>query len=102
MACPYCDGSATRTAHGTVWSWEGIEETGFAVGTALSMMLASEIINALSALVQTRMRDESFAVAETQRVESTVLRRWDALSRGWKATLFGVLIVGTHLLGVLP
>ncbi|MFC7027285.1 hypothetical protein ACFQJ5_06245 [Halomicroarcula sp. GCM10025324] len=31
-----------------------------------------------------------------------VLQWWDALDRGWKAALFGILIVLPHLSGVLP
>lgn len=48
------------------------------------------------------MFDRSSLLPAVQSNRDSVMQQWDALDRGWKAALFGILIVLPHLSGVFP
>ena len=48
------------------------------------------------------MSEQTGLLSGSAKIQSTVLYRWEALDRGWKASLFGILIVLPYLAGVLP
>ncbi len=48
------------------------------------------------------MSEQTGGLSGSGKIKSTVLHRWEALDRGWKASLFGILIVLPYIAGVLP